>query len=248
MPGDDGINPVDIAHAVMGLRFDRITSIKFEIRPSIGLVAKDIDRLALDITSFREPLERAIKRVIIPSIRKNFDQGGRPAWEPLAEATIIRRGYSAWPILQVTGKLRRRATEFGIWNVGQTSATVRSLPADAFYGVYHQAGSGETPTQIVSKHGARSPKGQELFRKYYARAKRELKKEIGKVQVGLGVPLSEERIRNRAIGMMADAGNWSLPARPFIMYQDEDIPRIEAIFIEWMTERAIRSGRFTGGV
>lgn len=239
----EGINPANIAGAIMGLRFDRITSMKFDIRPSIGIVAKDVDRLGLDIRSFKEPLTRAIKLVIIPSIRKNFQSGGRPAWTPLAEATIIRRGYSAWPILNVTGRLQRRATQFNIWDIGMTSATVRKLPQDAFYGVYHQAGGSANPMATLLENSPRSKVAQALMHKFINKARAELERDVGHVPVGLGTGITEERVRARALGMMMDV-QWELPARPFILWQDEDVPKIQQIFIDWMTERAMRSGRF----
>jgi phage gpG-like protein len=238
------INPVDIATAISSLRFDRIVSIKFELRPTMGLVAKDVERLGLDIRSFREPLSRSVRRVIIPSIRKNFQVGGRPAWDSLAEGTIKHRNYSAWPILEVTGKLKRRATQFNIWDIGLTTAVVRRLPQDAFYGVFHQAGSegrragvGHTIADLLlhrpGSHGA-----AQVLAPFISRARKEL-----------GTKAGESHVYNRAIGMMIDAeGGWRLPSRPFIMYQSEDVAKIEAVFLEWMTERAIRSGRFVSSL
>lgn len=238
--GNEGIFPSDIAAAISMLRLDRVVSIKWDIRPSVGIVAKDIQRLGLDIRSFREPMTTAIKTVIIPSIRRNFAAGGRPAWDPLAEGTIVHRGYSAWPILQVTGKLQRRATQFNIWDVGLTSATIRSLPSDAFYGVYHQAGSagkGGSSASTLLKHAPGSAVAEALISKFIPRAAKEL-----------GPKASASHVRNRAIGLLMDQEQgWSMPARPFIMYQEEDIPKVEAVFLAWMTERAIRSGRFIGG-
>lgn len=239
--GSSGIFPTDVAGAIMGLRLDRIVSIKWDIKPSVGLVAKDIQRLGLDIRSFREPLTRAIKTVLIPSIRKNFDAGGRPAWDPLAEPTVVSRGYSAWPILEVTGKLRKRATQFNIWDIGVTSATVRSLPSDAFYGVYHQAGAsrgGSGGASALLQHAPGSKAAEALIGRFLPRAAKEL-----------GPKATASHVRNRAIGMLMDEGNgWSLPSRPFIMYQPDDVDKIQAVFIEWMTERAIKSGRFVGGI
>lgn len=229
--GDDGINPADIASAIMGLRFDRIQSMKFEVRPSIGMVAKDIQRLGLDIRSFKEPLSRAIKLVIIPSIRKNFQVGGRPEWDPLAEATIKARNFSAWPILVRTGKLQRRATQLNIWDISMTSATVRSLPADAFYGVYHQAGTGGTLHSKIMNTRPGSAEAKKLLAPLFKRAMKELP------------GASDARIKARVQGYIADE-TWELPQRQFIMYQDDDIPRIQEIFVLWMTERARRVGRF----
>jgi phage gpG-like protein len=232
------------------LRFDKVVSVKWEIRPSVGIVAKDVERLGLDIRSFREPLTRIVKNVMIPSIKKNFAQGGRPPWEPLAEATIKARHFSAWPILEVSGTLKRRATQLGIWDIGLTTATVRALPGDAFYGVFHQAGAGSAGAFA----GASGLLQRELSagRKFkdIKHASPELRKMIGNfiphAQKELGKGASNESVVKRALGMLLDAGTsgWNLPARPFIMYQESDIPKMEAIFGVWMTERAIKVGRF----
>jgi len=34
------------------------------------------------------------------------------------------------------------------------------------------------------------------------------------------------------------------PARPFMLIQEEDVPKIEEIFIKWVEERAVKSGAF----
>jgi len=245
---DDPLDRNAIANALRGLRLDRITSIKFEIRPSVGIVAKDIDRLGIDIRSFKEPLTRAVKQVVIPSIKKNFAQGGRPAWEPLAEGTIKRRGYSAWPMLKVSGTLQKRATQFNIWDIGLTSATVRSLPEDAFYGVYHQAGSSGTLASQLLKTRPGSKEHLAIINKARKQAKKELTRDIGKVPVGLGTGISEERINQRAKGIIMESEQgWSLPARPFILWQDEDGDKVQNVFLDWMVERARKVGRFVDG-
>lgn len=216
--GKGYLNPVDMASAIMGLRFDKIVSVKWDIRPSVGIVAKDINRLGIDIRSFREPLTRCVKLVMIPSIRKNFTESGRPPWEPLAENTIRHRKGSAWPILQVTGKLRKRATQLNIWDIGMTTATIRRLPNDAFYGVFHQAGAGgASSNSIIPQTTAPRNKG-----------------------VVSAADMLAEINENGGDG-------WKLPARPFIMYQDSDIVKMQAIFLDWMEERAIRVGRFHKG-
>jgi phage gpG-like protein len=219
------------------LRFDTIKSIKWDIRPSVGIVAKDVDRLGLDIRSFRTPLAAIVRQVMIPSIRTNFSQEGRPKWQQLAESTVIARKGAAHPVLRRTGNLARRARQFNIWDIGETSATVRSLPADAFYGVYHQAGAERTTSggnNAATMSNMKSKAANDLIKKFLPMATKEL-----------GPKASAKHVRARAIGMAMDAGTWSLPARPFIMFQESDIPKMEAVFSEWMLERARRSGRFT---
>lgn len=155
-----------------------IPQLKFE--PSIAVAAGRIDRMQGAIDSFREPLKRAVKEIIAPSIRKNFDVGGRPSWEPLTEFTIQRRaedGYGAGPILERTGRLRHQASQPSIWRYTDTSAAILDLPSSIWYGKLHQSGFTD------------SLRGTEV------------------------------------------------PARPFIMLQDEDIRGVEKLFAEWIEER-----------
>jgi phage gpG-like protein len=240
----EGINPVDIAGAVSMLRFDTIKSIKWEIKPSVGIVAKDVNRLGMDIRSFRAPLAKIVREVMIPSIRTNFAQQGRPKWAPLAASTVMARNGATGPILNRTGLLARRARQFNIWDIGEVSATIRRLPADVFYGVYHQAGAeretgsggNNNNSAILAKKGSSEAKA--LINKFIPRAARELN------IVGAIKDTDKKRVLARALGMAMDAGVWTLPARPFIMYQDSDIPKMELIFLNWMEERARHVGRF----
>ena len=199
--GTTDIRQRDINASVGNLRLDSgIVSV--DIRPSIGMLARDIDRLGIDIRSFREPLERAIKQVMIPSIAKNFDEEGRPQkWDPLQPYTIKMRGGQTGPILNRTGTLSKAAVQFSNWNISQIAAVFQGLPNRAKYGDVHQGGYGGDAS-VVMKQSAR---------KIIAGAK--------------------------------SAGKFAIPARPFVMYQEEDEFDIEEIFAEWLEERAARVGR-----
>lgn len=179
--------------------------------PSVGISAKKLDKLGMDIRSFREPLHRSIKQVVIPSIRENFDVGGRPAWSPLEFLTSERRtkeGYGAeGPILVRTGTLRKVATQLNIWTIGREVAMVTDLPDKAWYGKVHQAGAtfsvgggsfAATPTQFLTWQG----------------------KKMGQ----------------------KDKAQGKIPARPFIMVQNSDIPKIELVFQLWLGERIKAAG------
>jgi phage gpG-like protein len=130
------------APPVRGLRIDE--GLTFEFKPSIGLSARRIDKLGLEIKSFREPLSRSIKQVLAPSFKRNFQVGGRPdKWEPLAEETVkfrARDGFGPLPILVRTGLLRKTIQQFNIWNVNETQAAITDLPEKIWYGKVQQAG------------------------------------------------------------------------------------------------------------
>jgi len=113
--------------------------------PTIGIAAGRIDKAALGIRSFSEPLKRSVKQVMIPSIAKNFDVGGRPAWKPLSEGTLeVRRrwGLPHDAILLWSHDLKRVATQQNIWTISQDSAIIKDLPQKVWYGKVHQGGMG----------------------------------------------------------------------------------------------------------
>ena len=199
--GSGQIRQRDINAAVGSLRLDG-GIVSFEFQPTIGMLARDIDRLGIDIRSFREPLERAIKQVMLPSIAQNFVEEGRPEhWKPLAEYTMNERG-NAGPILTRTGALRQGAVQFNNWEINQVAAVFRGLPDRVKYGNVHQAGYGGDPQEVMKMSAQQIAKGAKRAQKFV------------------------------------------IPARPFVLYQEEDEFRIEEIFAEWLEERAARVGRF----
>jgi phage gpG-like protein len=192
------------------------------LTPSIGLVAKDIDRMGLAIQSFREPIVKSIKEVVIPSIRKNFREEGRPdAWEPLAEYTVKVRGNTG-PILTRTGQLKRGATQFNIWSISDTSATVKKLPDSVWYGAIHQAGTGG-------------------FAQYMTQAQ----KELGKRASGRDIIQRAYELLDSARGGASGHRKVYIPQRQFIMYQEDDIDDIQQIFYDWLVAISIREGKFS---
>lgn len=53
----------------------------------------------------------------------------------------------------------------------------------------------------------------------------------------------EERIaRGIAEGPGARFGSWELPARPFVMFQQEDLPKIEEVFDDWLRLELMKVG------
>lgn len=113
---------------------------KFDFMPSPAIIAASVNKLGMDIRSFREPLKRAIKEVLIPSFQQNFAQGGRPAWEPLSEVTVEIRGSSS-PILIRSGRLQKTMGQQNIWTVTEEYAVIERLPQQVWYGMIHQAGN-----------------------------------------------------------------------------------------------------------
>lgn len=224
----DMITASHIAASIGNIRFDQ-TILAFDFKPSLGVVAKDIDRLGLDIRSMREPLTRSVREVMVPSIRQNFEVGGRPHWDPLAYATVKMRG-SATPVLVRSGNLKRAVTTIKVWTITQTAATIKSLPAKVSYGNVHQAGFG----------GSGGGKG--WFKPYQNKARELLGSEATPREVdALAFKIFDKRQKKHG---PAPSRVPEIPARQFVLFQDEDLDDIQDVFGDWLEERARRVGKF----
>jgi phage gpG-like protein len=230
-PASGMLTAAAIAGAVDKIRFDRhIESFKFN--PSLGIVAKQLAALGEEFKDAREPLTKSITTVMMPSIKANFMSGGRPEpWEDLTYYTVKRRKGSATPILVRTGALAAGASSLGIWSIGSTTAAVRDLPGKIWYGKVHQGGS------AGSEFGAGN-----WFDKYKAAARKIEGPEASEDEVTkTAYKIFDKRVVHHGI---APGGSSDIPARPFILFQDEDIDAIQVIFAEWVEEKAITVGRF----
>jgi len=203
-----------------GLRLDE-GIFAFEFKPSIGILARDVDKLGIDIRSFREPLTRAIKQVMIPSFRQNFEEEGRPAWEPLSEATemLREREGTSGPILRRSGKLKRVAQQLNIWSITTESATIRDLPPRVWYGKVHQAGVGGMGRQVKAEIAKAAKRGERISPG--EAGKRAMKQLDKKLLAGSG----------------GRGSSVNIPARPFIVFQDEDMDGVYEVFQRWLEER-----------
>lgn len=183
-----------------------------EFQPSIGMTAKFFNDLGLGLRNFRTPMSAAIKTVMIPSIEQNFISGGRPdAWEPLAPYTIEQRqkkGYGDGPTLIRSKKLMKAATSFTIWSIDAHTAEIKSLPSRVSYGAVHQGGSGFTMAALVKKHK-------------------------GDKKAAFLDLIANQQLAMRT-GATLDRMGGHVPARPFLMIQDEDIIKIRLVFDAWM--------------
>lgn len=199
-----------------------VPALKISFEPTLVISAGRIDRLGVDIRSFREPLTKVVKEIIIPSIGANFDAEGRPSWEKHSEGTIDireRLGNPAGKILNSTGKLKKGAMQFNNWQIGKATAVMANLPARVWYGNIHQKGyEGKSmAARVVAAGGSKN---------------KALHKAISDA-ISNG-----SRIHEAA----------SIPARPFVMLQDEDRDAIAEKFIEWLGDRVRRAWPSVGGL
>ncbi len=132
------------AGSTAGMKMNMTAEVDFS--PSIFLIQKGLK----EATSSRligRPLWDAINDVMIPSLAKNFDQGGRPTpWKPLRVRTMIMRAKQGWPqeapILMRTRKLRNAALAKARWSVDPVKgeAVYGKFPQKAWYARIHQGG------------------------------------------------------------------------------------------------------------
>lgn len=223
------VTAAQIAASIDRLRFDkRITA--FEFKPSLGIVAKQLDAFGEAIKDMREPLTKSVREVMGPSIQQNFVSGGRPTWEPLSPATLARRKDDG-AILVRTGSLGNVASSPRIWSIGSTSATIRDLPEKVWYGKVHQEG-----------HAGDQFSGGNWFKKYQTAARKIAgPDEDDKTVDEIAFKLFDKRIVSHG---PAPKGSPSIPARPFAVFQDEDLDDIQLIFAEWLEDKLRTVGRF----
>jgi phage gpG-like protein len=127
--------------------------LEIDFDPSPIVLAAAFETFGLDIRSFREPLLRSVRQVMAPSLRKNFDEGGRPPWIPLGDITVkekTRKGSRTpdAPLIR-SGKLRRLAGQVNFWTIDGPAGEAYISPGklgEVFYGVYHQYGTEDVGT------------------------------------------------------------------------------------------------------
>jgi len=206
----------------------------FDFSPTIGNLARDLDKMGVDIRSWRVPLTNAVRNVMIPSFQQNFESGGRPdAWEPLSESTqlIRERAGQSGPTLIRSGALKRNMGYMTMWDITDSYAIVKQLPDRIWYGAVHQAGYGTTGAQIQSKIKLAAKKGIKLSPGAAAK----------QVMGDLDAKLKSAMATGKSVGSSSDRAH-PIPARPFVMFQDEDLPKIDEEFTKWIDMRIAAAG------
>lgn len=118
-----------------------------------GRSAKDFARVfavAASVNDFSEVFEEIAQDIISPSIKQNFEVGGRPPWRPLADSTIQRKSAEGVPnpakILVHSGAMETAATDH--YNYQITKDEMRAAPWGIHYWGYHQVGDG-VPKRVI---------------------------------------------------------------------------------------------------
>lgn len=119
----------------------------------LRLLKKDLQDLGREFAgerNLRKPFERIRDEVLIPSIRQNFEVGGRPKrWEPLSPTTIMNRGGFGGSLAEAgfavgdttplnhTGQLKRAATAKARFTIRQNTMTFGDWPNRRWFGPVH---------------------------------------------------------------------------------------------------------------
>lgn len=226
----DLMTAAQAAAAIDMLRFDyQITA--FEFTPSLGIVAKRFAQLAEEFNDLTEPLTKSVEDVMTISILENFMSGGRPPWEELAYDTLQKRAKegSGSMILVRSGNLAEVASSVSVWSIGRTTATIRDLPNKVWYGKVHQGGLAGNQFS-----------GGNWFKKYQTAARKALgPDEDDKTVDELAFKMFDKRVLSHGA---APRGSSDIPARPFVMFQPEDIDAIQLIFVDWIEEQVQEAG------
>lgn len=206
----------------------------FDFSPTIGILARDLDKMGVDIRSWRVPLTNAVRNVMIPSFQQNFESGGRPDhWTPLSESTILirgREGSGSSPLVR-SGALKRNMGYLTMWDINKDYAIVKQLPQCVWYGAIQQGGYGTMGAQIQTKIKLAAKRGRKLSTGAAA------KEVMGDIDAKLRKAIKT----GTSVGSSADRAH-PIPARPFVMFQDEDLPKIDDEFRKWIDMRVEAAG------
>jgi phage gpG-like protein len=123
--------------------------LEITMTPSAALLSGAFDALGLAFTKFDDPLRECVEKVMAPSIRQNFDSGGRPPWDADEPQTLERKakygGSGVSGPLVRTGALRDAASSVEAWDFSSDRAELSNVGVD--YGIYHQEGTSRMPAR-----------------------------------------------------------------------------------------------------
>jgi phage virion morphogenesis protein len=172
--------------------------IRITARENIKTLFGILDRKLGDMS----PIMSHVADVLLYSVRKNFDAGGRPRWESLSESTkTVRKRKGQWPgsILVQIGRLRDSIVTAHGKDWASVGTNVKYAKTQQFGAARGEFG---TQTARIQQH------------------RRKLKS-------GKAIP-----VREHTREVTTPWGD--VPARPFLVVQDEDWTEIEDILLGWL--------------
>lgn len=185
-----------------------MVNLGYSFSPTMAMSAKAFDKLGLDIRSFRVPLKRAIQQVIAPSIGQNFVANGRPD------------AWMPYSDSTVQMKMNDPKNRFGEGDMLRRSGLLWKTMQQ--YNIWTVTQTQAAILQLPQKvwYGAIHQAG-------FGQSAAEVAPARG------GMFLSPAELK-----AMGGGAKVRIPARPFVMFQSQDIDRIQEIFADWVLERA----------
>jgi len=169
--------------------------VNLEIKAKDQRVYNLLQRIQRKFGNFKPGLE-IIGETVQASISRNFEKGGRPGWKELSPVTKkIRKKKRKWPgwILVVSGALKSISDRIGKDRV--------TLSANKKYAALQQFGA---------KKGS------------FGEIEANIKAHIRKITRAFGRPGKPRKVSVRAHTRKMKLPWGDIPARPFMMVQDED--------------------------
>lgn len=162
-----------------------------------------------------KPAMGLIGEIALGSIQENFEKGGRPSWEPLSQTTInIRKRINKWP-----GRILVRSGVAGgllggiSYRPGDNDVT---LSANKPYATTHHFGA---------KKGS------------FGTVAATIKEHIRKINQAFGKPIEPRDVKVKAHTRKMTLPWGDIPARPFMMVQDEDWTEIKETLAEYLMSK-----------
>lgn len=183
----------------------------------ITIVAKDsgVQKLLAQIQKKLSNPKSAmseIGEIVQGSIQKNFEQGGRPAWKPLAASTIAQRQrIKKWP-----GQILVRTGVAGGLMGGINYRAFKDrveLSANKEYATTHQFGAAKGSFGTVEA---------------------QIKTHVRRISRAFGKPIKPRAVEVKAHKRMMTMPWGNIPARPFMMVQEEDWDEIRESLAEFL--------------
>ncbi len=105
-------------------------------------------RTAAHIVDFSPALREIAKLGVRPAVARNFAEGGRPPWTPLAESTIQNKIRRSLPsrILVATTRLESWATSRSAYRI--TSHSLETVGGPDYW-IHHQTGTPRMPQRVI---------------------------------------------------------------------------------------------------
>ncbi len=186
----------------------------FEIEIKDSGIQAMVARIERRVNNLK-PAMGLIGEIALGSIQENFEKGGRPSWEPLSQTTInIRKRINKWP-----GRILVRS---GVAGGLLGGITYRPSNEDVRL-------AANKPYATTQHFGAK--KGS------FGTVAATIKEHTRKISQAFGKPIEPKKVTVKAYTRKMSLPWGDIPARPFMMVQDEDWTEIKETLTEFLLNK-----------